>query len=186
MLQTDTMRIETALILQLRKTLTSLRMIGVAAIAAVVAACGTTGVGYVAKPVAAELAEPTIERLVMTQHQAFRPDDFIVTDDFFGWSFGAVSRGSFSGAAVGGAVFGSSSERVRQLSDRAYYSQITEIRLYSWKRKMKQWWLVSLVDKDDRIIIHALRTLSREDAELMVDSLDQFLYSKTGRHPVIR
>jgi hypothetical protein len=34
--------------------------------------------------------------------------------------------------------------------------------------------------------MHTLRTLSREDAELMVDSMNQFLYSKNGRHPVVR
>jgi hypothetical protein len=162
-----------------------LRGLGVLVLVAFVAACGTTKVDYVPRPIELAAAQQNIERLVMTQHQAFRPDDFVFTDDFFGWSFGTVSRGTFSGGVAYGMVVGSSSERVRQLSDRVYYSQVTEVRLYSWRRKGRQWWVVSLIGRDDTVLMHALRTLSREDAELMVDSLNQFLSAKNGHPPVV-
>lgn len=164
----------------------SLRIVGAIVLIAALSACGTTRIDYAPRPIEMGAAQENIERLVMTQHQAFRPDDFVFTDDFFGWSFGTVSRGRFSGAAVYGVVVGSSSERVRQLSDRVYYSQVTEVRLYSWRRKGRQWWVVSLIGRDDTVLMHALRTLSREDAELMADSLNQFLSSKNGHPPVVR
>lgn len=163
----------------------SLRILCAVALIAAIAACGTTQIAYVAKPIELEAAQRNIERMVMTQHQDWRPDDFIFTDDFFGWSFGTLSQGNFGGVTAGGAVFGSSSERVRQLSNRVYYSQVTEVRLYSWKRKTRQWYVVSLVGRDGTVLMHMLRTLSREDAELMVDSLNQYLYSKNGRYPVV-
>jgi hypothetical protein len=164
----------------------TLRAIGAVVLIAAVAACGTTQVAYVAKPIEFEAAQRNIERLVMTQHRDWRPDDFIFTDEFFGWSFGTWSQGNFGGVAASGVVFGTSSERVRQLSDRVYYSQVTEVHLYSWRRKGRQWWVVSLVGRDGTILMHALRALSREDAELMVDSLSQFLSSKNGHAPLVQ
>jgi hypothetical protein len=163
----------------------SLRIIGAIVLIAAMAACGTTQIAYVAKPIELEAAQRNIERLVMTQHQDWRPDDFIFADEFFGWSFGTVSQGNFAGVGTSGVVFGTSSERVRQLSDRVYYSQVAGVRLYSWKRKMRQWYVVSLIGRDDTVLMHTLRTLSREDAELMVDSLNQYLYAKNGRFPVV-
>lgn len=162
------------------------RLFAALVLVAALAACGTTQIAYTPRPVELAAAQQNIERLVMTQHQAWRPDDFVFTDDFFGWSFGTVSRGTFTGGGAYGVVVGSSSERVRHLSDRVYYSQVTGVRLYSWRRKGRQWWLVSLMGRDDTVLMHALRTLSREDAELMIDSLNQFLAAENGHPPVVQ
>lgn len=146
-----------------------------------VSACGSTRIAYQPKDVSLKEANLIVEQMIMTQHQAWKPSYFVITDHFLGWDYGNVTKSSSWGSANaiplgqnGNALaFGSASTTSQSydVNERVYYNTIEDIHLYSWKRKAKQWYLVSLVDKAGHPFKHILHTRNLADAELMMDAL---------------
>jgi hypothetical protein len=68
---------------------------------------------------------------------------------------------------------GSGSSATRSAGTRIYYESTSDVVLYSWKRKFKQWYVVSLVGKMKQ---HMLRTRNLEEAKEMVDALEVVLH----------
>lgn len=130
---------------------------------------------YSPKEISINDANETVERLIMTQHRNWRPDYFVITDKYFGWDYGSVQSGRSSGAVYNNVLVGSSQSTVRDVNERVYYLDVTNVQLYDWTRKFKQWYTVGLLDKNGNVIKHVLRTRDLEDAELMVDSLNTIL-----------
>ncbi|EKO3500277.1 hypothetical protein VBP81_000196 [Vibrio fluvialis] len=144
-------------------------------VSTLLAACGTTPMNYSPKEISINDANETVERLIMTQHRNWRPDYFVITDKYFGWDYGSVQSGRSSGAVYNNVLVGSSQSTVRDVNERVYYLDVTNVQLYDWTRKFKQWYTVGLLDKNGNVIKHVLRTRDLEDAELMVDSLNTIL-----------
>ncbi len=146
-----------------------------------VSACGSSRITYEPKEISFKEANLVVEQMIMTQHPAWKPSYFVITDHFLGWDYGNITKSSSWGSASaiplgqnGNALaFGSASSTSKSydVNERAYYNSIEDIHLYSWKRKAKQWYLVSLVDKAGRPFKHVLRTRNLADAELMMDAL---------------
>ncbi|EKO3466469.1 hypothetical protein D2H34_003531 [Vibrio fluvialis] len=144
-------------------------------VSTLLAACGTTPMNYSPKKISINDANETVERLIMTQHRNWRPDYFVITDKYFGWDYGSVQSGRSSGAVYNNVLVASSQSTVRDVNERVYYLDVTNVQLYDWTRKFKQWYTVGLLDKNGNVIKHVLRTRDLEDAELMVDSLNTIL-----------
>ncbi len=145
--------------------------------------CGTSELMYSPNQVTFESAERTAEKLIMTQHKAWRPDDFFITEDYLAWDFGNVSTGSFAGAASNGFVGGSTSSTTRRASNRVYFEDIEQVKLLSWKRKAKQWYVVSLTGRDGKLLIHALRTVSLVEAEKFTDAMNEIVRHQNHNAP---
>ncbi|GAB1267006.1 hypothetical protein NBRC116493_02590 [Aurantivibrio infirmus] len=110
-----------------------------------------------------------IDRLIMEQHPAWRPDFVEINDQYILLGYGTVTRGGGSAVVLNeNVVIGSSSSNTRAAGERVYYESTNKVVLYSWKRKFKQWYIVSLVGKKQQ---HLLRTRYIEEAELMVNAL---------------
>lgn len=112
----------------------------------------------------------TIPRLTMTQHPAWRPDGIGITEEFLHWGYGTSTRGSAGGVAVG--IFGVASSRsvTRDIGERLYYADISDIQLVDWKRKGKQWYIVSTVNRHGQ----RKRVLVSRYKEDALDYLDSF------------
>lgn len=138
----------------------------------VVAGCSSTTVTD-REPIAdvpLEEALNTISRLTMTQHPAWRPDGIGITEEFLHWGFGTTTRGTVGGMAIG--VFGVANSRstTRSVGDRLYFNDVVDIELLDWKRKGKQWYVVSVLKRHD-LRTHILRSRYREDAIAYMDAL---------------
>ncbi|MFG0770466.1 hypothetical protein ACF8PD_01300 [Vibrio plantisponsor] len=141
--------------------------------------CGTTPINYQVQPLSATESYNIIDELIMTQHRNWRPDYFVVTDTFLGWGYGVQSSGKTSAIGSNNSAFVSSRSTTRNVSDRVYFSRIGQVQLYSWKRKFKQWYVVSLLDGNGNKIKNILYTRSLSDAEKMVDAMTVVLSEKT-------
>ncbi len=137
--------------------------------------CGTTPMPYNTKNISISEAYEVIDQMVMTQHRAWKPDYFIITDRYLGWDYGSVSRGQTNAVVYNGLATGTSSSTIRDVNERVYFNQVDHVQLLDWTRKFKQWYVVTLVDQNGNYIKHILRTRSKSDAELMMDALSAVL-----------
>lgn len=135
--------------------------------------CGTTPMVYKSNPVPVEDAPMIIDRMVMTQHRAWKPDNFVMTEHYFGWGFGTYSTGKISSRVV----YARTSSTTKDVAERVYYDEIADVKLLDWTRKFKQWYVVTLYRNDGSQIKHVLRTRSLQDAQLLVDALNTYLDS---------
>lgn len=150
----------------------SMKRIAVCLAFLVLAGCGgTRPLDYSPRPMQIESAEKAVERYVMTQHPAWKPDDFVAGEDYMGWNFGSVATGQFVGTAIGNVAVGSSTGQTRVMTERVYYDEIAAVKMYSWMRKGQQWYLVSALRDNGQVIKHILRTRSENDAKTMTDAL---------------
>ncbi len=148
-----------------------MRLLFLIFVSVVLAGCGTTPMQYQSNKVPTEDAPMLIDRMIMTQHRAWKPNYFVITEHYFGWDFGTYS----SGKVTSGIVYSSFNSTTRSVADRVYYDEISEVKLLDWTRKFKQWYVVTLYRADGSQIKHVLRTRSLSDAQLLVDALDTFL-----------
>jgi hypothetical protein len=152
---------------------------------ALLCACGGTRVmPYDARPnMRVEQAMTAIEKLTMTQHSAWRPDYVVFEPDFLGWGMGTVTTQSARAIAVpvgnSAVAVGRGSGTTRNVGERVYYGDIRQIQLLSWRRKGRQWYVASVVDRRDNIT-HLLRTRYVEDAQSYIDALYVLVGARTG------
>ena len=113
-----------------------------------------------------------IEKLIMTQHPAWRPDYIEITSQYFLWGYGTRSTGRGSAVVVGNAAFGTSTYETRVNAKRLYYEQIHRIVLKSWTRKFRQWYVVSTRNSDNEHLGTIFRTRNLEYAKRFVDAME--------------
>ena len=142
------------------------------------AGCGSTLMLYNPKEIPVGDAYSIIEQMIMTQHRAWKPDFFIITENYLGWDYGEIAKGRGSAVAFDNIAFGSSTSTIRNVNERVYFNSIDSIQLLDWKRKGKQWYVVSLMDNDGKVIKHIFRTRNLKDAELMMDATYSLITDK--------
>ena len=160
-----------------------MRYILLAPLILVLTGCGSTSpMSYDPSPMDFEDAIVDVERLIMTQHPIWRPDYIEFDSQYLLLGYGTRSTGRISGAAVGGAVFGSTSSSTHAVSERLYFEQVKGITLMSWTRKMKQYYAISIRDSDGEHVGHVYRTRDIESAEQFVDAMN-VVVSKYNENP---
>jgi hypothetical protein len=117
-----------------------------------------------------------ISRLTMTQHPKWRPDGIGITEEFIYWGYGTTTRGSLGAVAIGSFGIANSRSVTRDAGDRVYFADIQEVKFLDWKRKGKQWYVVSLLDRNIGRK-HIFRTRNHEDAISYFDSFASILKS---------
>ncbi|MDE1334124.1 hypothetical protein [Vibrio aestuarianus] len=142
--------------------------------------CGTTAMNYQAKSMSISEAYDVMDEMVMTQHSNWKPDYFVITDKYLGWDYGSKSSGTVNAVAYNNVVFGSSSSTTKKVGERVYFYKINGVQLYDWKRKFKQWYIVSLIDENGKVIKHVLHTRSLSNAQKTVDALNVILSDRLG------
>jgi hypothetical protein len=113
-----------------------------------------------------------IDRLIMEQHSTWRPDFVEVNDRYILLGYGTITRSSGSAVVNNKIIVDSGSSNTRAAGNRVYYESTDKLVLYSWKRKFKQWYVVSMVGKKQQ---HMLRTRNLEEAKKMVNALEVVL-----------
>ncbi|MBF4333646.1 hypothetical protein EAY29_25855, partial [Vibrio anguillarum] len=68
----------------------------------------------------------------------------------------------------------------KKVGERVYFYKINGVQLYDWKRKFKQWYIVSLNDENGKVIKHVLYTRSLSNAQKTVDALNVILSDRLG------
>ena len=147
----------------------------------VLTGCGTAPMIYQPKDMSLDQAYVVVEQMVMTQHRNWKPDYFVMTEHYIGWDFGSVSKSVGSGTSLGNdnaVIIASSNTTTRNVGERVYFNQVEEVKLLSWKRKFKQWYVVSLTDQNGRVLKHVVRTRQLQDAELATDALNVILENR--------
>lgn len=137
--------------------------------------CGTAPMQYEPSTLNLEQAMIEVEKLIMTQHPAWRPDYVHFDRQYLFLGFGTRTTGSGSGAVIGNAVFGSGSARTRNVGERLYFENVKSVSLRSWNRKMKQWYAVSVQGFNDQHVGYILRTRDLEGAKRFVDGMTVIL-----------
>lgn len=123
-----------------------------------------------------EKAVNAISRLTMTQHPKWRPDGIGITEEFIYWGYGTTTRGSLDAVTIGSFGIANSLSVTRDAGDRLYFADIQNVQFIDWKRKGKQWYVVSVQDRHMRRK-HILRTRNLDDAVLYFDSFSSILKS---------
>jgi len=153
----------------------TMRYISILFLLSILVGCSTTPIPYQSKEISLKKSPIIIDRMVMTRHRKWKPDYFIMTEYYFGWDYGSYSSSRSVGGVYNGIVIGKSNSTIREVGERIYYDEISEIKLLDWTRKFKQWYVVTLYDDGGQKIKHMLRTRKLEDAKSMVDALNSFL-----------
>jgi len=135
-------------------------------------------ISYQSKELSFTESPTIIDRMVMTQHRKWKPDNFIITEQYFLLDYGLYSSGTAVGTVYGGVAIGKTNATIRETGERIYYDEIAEVKLLDWTRKFQQWYVVTLYDENDAEIKHILRTRKLDDAKSMVDALNSFLKEK--------
>jgi hypothetical protein len=106
-----------------------------------------------------------VEEIVLTQHEAWRPDQVNVTDKFITFDHGSVTdtRGKLLPLTARSST--------RSNSGRAYYKRITGITLSSWIRNFRTWYVVRLEGKLAIRDQSILRTRDLGQAKQLCDAL---------------
>lgn len=117
-----------------------------------------------------------VSRLTMTQHPKWRPDGVVITEEFIYWGYGTTTRGGLGGVVIGSVGIVNSSSITRDSGSRLYFADIQDVKFIDWKRKGKQWYVVSVVDRNIGRK-HILRTRNQEDAISYFDSFSSILKS---------
>jgi len=125
---------------------------------------------YQPKSISLDEANVAVEQLIMTQHRAWRPNTFLITEHYMGWGSGGITRTKVSPFAA--------KTVTTEHNERVYFNRITNIQLNDWQRKGHQFYTVSIIIQDPQKIKHILRTQSLSDAQLMINSVSTILNSK--------
>ncbi|MFL0802404.1 MAG: hypothetical protein K6L81_01715 [Agarilytica sp.] len=123
-------------------------------------------------------AKMLIEKLTFGQHAKWRPDYVDIKEQYMGWGFGHVSHTKAGVAFAGNSAIGNASTTTRTTQERLYYSDIKEVQVISWKRKLKQWYLASVITTRGKRV-HLLRTRYEEDAQKYADALNTLMIQHT-------
>ena len=137
-----------------------------------ITACGgTIPIKYQASSMDINEAKDVLDELTWSQHPKWRPDAFLITEKYIAWDSGVISRSNgFATDIVPGTAIVSSTSIIKNIGDRYYYRSIQKVELSSWKRKFKQWYVVSITDTHDRLK-HVLRTRILSDAKMFTDAM---------------
>ena len=102
-----------------------------------------------------------IEELLVTQHRAWAPDYVQFNQKYVAWG------GGFQDLI------------------RIHYRYVDTVRLFSWKRKFRQGYVVQVVGKGDRSSTVVFRTRRLSDAKRFIDAFDSLRvgYSKLATNP---
>ena len=149
----------------------TLRFFCSALITLAVVGCGTTPMKYEPKEMTLKESFSFIDQMVMTQHPNWKPDYFMINEDYIGWNYGQVSSATGSAVGYGGVAWGTSTAVVREASERVYFSKISSVQLNDWQRKFQQWYAVALMGDEGQVLKYILRTRDKDDAMKMVDAL---------------
>ncbi|MGM8224982.1 hypothetical protein ACSV5M_00270 [Cellvibrio sp. ARAG 10.3] len=141
--------------------------------------CGTTPMTYQAEPMSINEAYEIIDQMIMSQHRDWAPDYFVITDKYLGWDYGSISYGTTNAIVYNNFALGNSSTTIRNAGERVYFSKVGGVKLYSWKRKFKQWYTVALIDKNEDLIKHILRTRDLSDAQQLFDAMTVLLNDRS-------
>ena len=144
----------------------------------VVSGCGgVTPIKYTPMPMDYTEAKDTVEELILTQHQLWKPDSLELNNKYIAWNFGYVSKGGSTSVVIPGTyvAVGSSRSTTRHKNERLYFRAIKSIQLSTWSRRLKKWYVVSTLDKHGNISKHILHTRNREDAERFTDAMNALL-----------
>jgi len=106
-----------------------------------------------------------VEEIVLTQHEAWRPDQVAVTEKFITFDHGSVTDSAASAVTL------TARSVTRRNSGRAYYKYVTGITLSSWVRKFRTWYVVRLEGKLAIRDQNVLRTRDLRQAQQLCDAL---------------
>ncbi len=142
--------------------------------------CGTTPTNYKQKQVIPkEDAIVILEQLLMTQHPDYRPNNIFINDEFLGLDFGSVTESNTfgSGTPIGNSYFTGSYTKTETtfVGSRHYFSDIEKIKLLSWKRKLKQWYVITTYNGQGQNTANIYRTRDLNRAKLFYDSFQSVL-----------
>lgn len=126
--------------------------------------------------VSIEQAVNTVSRLTMTQHPKWRPDGVGITEEFIYWGYGTTTRGSLGAVVVGSFGIANSHSVTRDAGQRLYFADIRNVQFVDWKRKGKQWYVISVVDRNMGRK-HTFRTRNYDDAISYFDAFSSILKS---------
>jgi len=129
---------------------------------------GTSPIEYQPSPMSLTDAIGVIDKMIMTQHQDWKPDFLEINDQYILWGEGAVSKGR-DGMPI---TLGSSNSTTHQVGYRLYYDSIGKIDFSYWRR---DYYLVSIRNKENKIIRHVLRTKDQEGAKRFVDAMESLV-----------
>lgn len=125
--------------------------------------CGTSPINYQATNMEIKQAVNLVEDLTWSQHINWRPRSFVITDEYMAWSISSVDF-----------VVDSVNSPNRNVEIKSYYRAIDKVQLYSWKRKLQQWYVVGIINKrgSSEFVLH---TRSLEDAKLFTNAMSSIV-----------
>ena len=133
--------------------------------------CGISPIKYQATGIEIKEAVDLVEEMTWSQHTKWRPESIVINDKYMAWSFGYASQNNVWATDVGtGFAVGGGTSTSRYVGSRSYYRSIDKIQLYSWKRKLMQWYAVGIIDKNG-VNKFVLRTRSLKDAKLFTNAM---------------
>jgi hypothetical protein len=162
------------------------RVCGLIGLILALCGCGTSLMRYEpsSRGMDVDQAISTIEKLTMMQHPAWRPDYLAFEYEYMAWDFGYVTSQRASAVAVPigntAVAIGRGRGTTRHLANRIYFSDIRRIELLSWRRKFKQWYVISIVHMRNRRT-HVLRTRYLDDAQAYIDAMHVVMHARINR-----
>ena len=142
----------------------------------IIAGCASSIIAYEpSKRLNIKDASDTVEELIMTQHPNWKPDYVETNPNYISWGYGIISKGQGSTVAYNNIAFGSSTTRTRDVGERIYFKSIKDVQLISWQRKFKEWYVVSIIGKDDDIKKHVLYTRDINEAKRFIDAFNSLM-----------
>ena len=108
-------------------------------------------------------ASITVEQLTMMQTSKWKPDNIQINENYILWSYGSVSEldplGNYSN---------------HDLSERIYFNSILEVQLMSEKRLTGQWYVVSIIKRENNNL-DVYHTQSVNEAKRYIDALESLM-----------
>ncbi len=105
-----------------------------------------------------------VEQLLMTQHQDYKPQGVVFTDDYLGLGYGVKNKGSSIWAIRPNGSYST------VVGDRLYYSDLSKLELSKWRGL----YLITVSSRGD-LAKHIYRGSSKEDALLFIDAMKVIL-----------
>lgn len=158
--------------------------------ALVISACNSSRyMEYEANEISRERAKFILEDLTWAQHPKFRPENVLVTDTFMSFNnglksvsnthgrsatIGASAEIGDTGIRIGGSGTNTRSQTtttLREDGERVYFRPTNNIRLISWKRNNRQWYIVRIFNSN-RTSKNIYYTRNLQDAELYIDAFN--------------
>lgn len=118
--------------------------------------------------ISAKDASRIVEELTMMQHANWRPDRLEISEEYIFWNYGRFTEPN--GWRPG--------TTTREVTDRIYFNSIKNVQLMTWQRKFKQWYVVSIVDKNNEVVKHAFYSRDESEAKRFVDALESLIAAR--------